>query len=96
MLLKESLQKHEKKQKENHNGGVWEGKGLQSNNFCVVNYLICIPSIGTLFLSTSKRLELECYYSIGQFHWQLLKKGFYKVVFNFISNRVPHFFFPKV
>lgn len=30
-----------------------EGQDLQSNSFCVVNYLICTPCIGTLFLSTS-------------------------------------------
>lgn len=50
MLNKESLQKHEKKRP---NGGAGGGKGLQSNNFFVVNYLICIPCIGTLFLSTT-------------------------------------------
>lgn len=47
MLLKESLQKHGKKRPNWVGGG---GKGLQSNNFCVVvNYLICIPVLGHYF-----------------------------------------------
>ena len=42
------------------------GKGLQSNHFCVVNDLMCIPCIGTLHFSalpTSALIrwqEMEC------------------------------------
>lgn len=65
MLLKESLQKHETKTQL----GVGGGKGLQSNNFCVVvNYLICIPCSGTLYFSAlpvsvlTRWQEMECQY----------------------------------
>lgn len=67
MLLKESLQKHEKKKTQL--GGWVGGEGLQSNNFCVVvNYLICIPCIGTLYFSALpvsaliRWQEMECQY----------------------------------
>lgn len=68
MLLKESLQKHEKKKKKKTQSGGWlGGKGLQSNNICVVvNYLICIPCIGTLYFSAlpvsalMRWQEMEC------------------------------------
>lgn len=92
MLLKESLQKHEKA-KENNQWRGWGGKGLQSNNFCVVNYLICIPCIGTLILSTSDGWNRIV--TIRQFHWQLLRK-FFKVFFNFVWSRAPNFFFPSL
>ena len=57
-----------KKKKKTHiGGGGGGGKGLQSNNFCVVvNYLICIPCIGTLHFSALpvstliRWQEMEC------------------------------------
>lgn len=55
-----------KKKEDPIEGG--RGKGLQSNNFFVVNYLICIPCIGTLYFSALSvsaliRLqEMECQY----------------------------------
>lgn len=83
MLIKESLQKHEKKTQL----GGWGGKGLQSNNFFVVNYLICIPCIGTLYFSALSvsaliRLqEMECQYKTVVLAITL--KGFL-VFFNFV------------
>jgi hypothetical protein len=54
MLLTESLQKHGESLNMTQLVGGLGGQGLQSNNFyVVVNYLICIPCIGTLFLSTT-------------------------------------------
>lgn len=67
MLLKESLQKHEKKKTQL---GRWVGgEGLQSNNFrVVVNYLICIPCTGTLYRAAlpvsavTRWQETQCQY----------------------------------
>lgn len=73
------------------------GKGLQSNNFCVVvNYLICIPVLGHYFsaLPVSALIrwqDTECQYKTVVLAITL--KGFLSIFLTLFELALPLFFF---